>query len=276
MMEWGLRILLIGLFAYGALVVAAYLYQRSLLYFPDKALPRLDTIGVGDMSEVKLQTADGLSLTAWYKGPAADLPVIVLFHGNAGSIANRAFKARAWIDTGYGVLLVEYRGYGGNPGSPSETGLYDDGRAAIQFLRGSGIEPQRMVIYGESLGTGVAVQIAAELPIAAVILEAPFSSAVDVAAHHYPFLPVRWLMKDRFDNLDKLTRIKAPLMVLHGGRDQVIPTGMGRAVFGAAEEPKVLKVLPQAGHNDLYDFDALQPVLNFLRWQARPGRRGTG
>jgi len=190
--------------------------------------------------------------------------VLVYLHGNAGSLAHRASKVWPYLDRGWGVLLVAWRGYSGNPGRPTEEGLYRDGRAAVGFLDRQGIAPNRIVLYGESLGSGVAVQLATERTPGALVLEAPFSSLVDAGAAHYPIFPVRWVVRDRFDSLAKIGAARAPVLVMHGERDQVVPVGLGRRLLDAAREPKQGVFVPQAGHNDLYDFGAAEAVIAFV------------
>lgn len=254
---------------YLALVGGMYTFQRSLLYVPSQATPSLEASRVPEMAQVTLETEDGLGLMSWYRPASEDRPTIVYYHGNGGHIGYRGDKVRPFLDAGHGLLLVSYRGYGGNPGSPSEDGLYADGRAAMSFLHAMGVAPGRTVLYGESLGTGVAVQIAVDhagagQPVAAVVLEAPFTSAVDAGAHHYPWAPVRWLMKDRFDSLSKIANIGAPVMIIHGGRDQVVPFSMGEALYAEARHRKESLWIPDAGHNDLAAFGASEKVLAFL------------
>ena len=260
------RILAVGFITYGALVGVLALAQRHLMYFPDTGKPDPADFGVPEMGEVILKTGDGLDLMAWYRAPRSDtLPVILYFHGNAGHIGFRAAKVRPYIDAGFGVLLLSYRGYGGNPGRPTEEGLYQDGRAAVAFVAGKGIPARRTVLYGESLGCGVAVQLAIEGTPAAVVLEAPFTSTADIAAKHYPFVPVRYLVWDRFDSMDKIGAVQAPLFFLHGERDRIVPVGYGRKLFEAAPEPKSARYFAEAGHNDLYSYGAAEAVIGFIR-----------
>lgn len=254
---------------YVALVGGMYTFQRSLLYLPSTATPSPAASGVPEMTPVTLETADGLRLTSWYAPAEEDRETMVYFHGNGGHIGYRGDKVRPYLDAGYGMLLVSYRGYGGNPGSPSEDGLYADGRAAMAFLAERGVEPGETVLYGESLGSGPAVQIALEharagRPVAAAVLEAPFTSAVDVGAGHYPWAPVRWLMKDRFDSQSKIAGIQAPVLIVHGGRDRVVPFRHGEALYATAVAPKESFWIPEAGHNDLYAFGASSRILEFL------------
>ena len=253
-----------ALIAYGVLVGGLYIFQRNLLYFPDVRRPRLGELATLGVREVKLATAGGLSLLSWYLPPRDCRPVIVYFHGNGGHIEYRRDRLLSFAQSGYGVLMVEYRGYGGNPGTPSESGLLADAAAALDFLGSSGVETDRLVLYGESLGSGVAVRLAAQHQIAALILEAPFTSIADVAQFHYPFVPASVLVRDRFDSLSRIAAVRAPILILHGERDRVVPVRYGRALFDAAPQPKQFWLAREGRHEDLARFGALEAVRNFL------------
>jgi fermentation-respiration switch protein FrsA (DUF1100 family) len=266
-MELSWLVKTVGVLVLGYLLVVAgcAAFQRSLLYFPASALPTPTAAGAGYMREVSLQTVDGLSLIAWYVPAREDRATIVYFHGNAGSIADRVGKTRAFVEAGYGLLLVEYRGYGGNPGSPSEDGLYADGEAAYRFLlEQEGLSPDSLVLLGESLGTGVAVWLAHRVPVGGVMLEAPFTSVPDVAQRAYFFLPARHLVRDRFDSLSRIADIGAPLLVVHGEQDSVVSVDFGRALFAAARPPKQAHFLEGAGHNDMPAYGLIDLELAFL------------
>jgi uncharacterized protein len=256
------RILLGLAIGYALLSLAACALQDSLLYFPDTNRPEPARYGVPDMLPVELQTADGVALNAWYK---PGVPTVVLLHGNGGHIGHRGFKVRPWLDAGSGVLLVEWRGYGGNPGKPGEAGFLADGRAALDFLAAQGVAPERIVLYGESLGSGIAVMLAAERRVGRLILEAPYTSVVDVGAAHYWFLPVRLLARDAFDAAAVAAKVSAPVLVVHGEADLVIPPRFGRTLFEILPEPKQAYFIPGAGHNDLDRFGLDRIVLAFLR-----------
>ncbi|MEZ0225315.1 MAG: alpha/beta hydrolase [Alphaproteobacteria bacterium] len=251
-------------------VVVVFFYQRNMQYFPfaaDNGLPK--DAGVPEMSVVHVKTADGLELVGWFAPPKKeDGRVVVFYHGNGGNIAMRGFKARYFIDRGYGVFLVEYRGYGGNPGSPTEEGLYNDGRAALKFLKEKGYKDNQIVIYGESVGTGVAVQMALETQPEILILESPFSSAADVAKKSYPFLPVDLLMHDRYDSIDKIGKIKSHLLIVHGGADNIIGIQLSYNLFDAARSKKKFFGIKGGGHNDLYDFNAGTMIADWLDTQV--------
>jgi fermentation-respiration switch protein FrsA (DUF1100 family) len=254
---------------YLVLVTGLYVGQRQLLYLPDRSVPSKAASGVPEMAEVRLHTDDGLDLLAWYRPGAPGRAMILYLHGNGGHIGYRGDRVRPFIDAGFGVLLVEYRGYGGNPGRPSEEGLMSDARAAFGFLDTAGVPSAATVLYGESLGSAVAVAVAAERaaagqPVAALILEAPLSSVSDVAAHHYPWVPVRWLLKDRFQASAQIAEVDAPVLLIHGEADNVVPVRYGRALFEAAAEPKEAVWVRGGGHEDLAEFGLRRIVFDFL------------
>lgn len=254
-----------GAVAYIAVVAAMFAFQRNLMYHPHGGGAAPAAVGVPEMAVVQVTTDDGLDIEGWYAAPPApDAPLIVLFHGNAGHISMRGFKARVFLDAGFGVMLAGYRGFEG-PGQPSEEGLYRDARAALAWLGEQGIEPAQTVLYGESLGTGVAVQMATEYQVGAVVLEAPFTAMPDVAAEVYPWVPVRWLTLDRYDSLGKIKDTSAPLLVIHGERDSIVPARFGRRLFEAAPEPKRGVFLPEADHINLYDHGAGEATVAFVR-----------
>ncbi len=259
-----MKILVLVLVAYAALVAGCTVIQRSLMYFPDASLPSPGNAGAPGFQAVNYATADGLDLVSWYRPAEKGLATIVYFQGNGGNIAGRIYKTRPLFEAGYGLLLVGYRGYGGNPGTPSEDGLYRDARAALAYLQVRGLAMEGLVLLGESLGTGVAVRMASEAQVRAVILEAPYTSTVDVGQSAYFFLPVGLLMYDRFPSIDLIGRIQAPLLVIHGERDSVIPTRFGRRLFQAASQPKEAHFLPGAGHNDLFEHGLTDIELDFL------------
>ena len=267
-----INLIAIAIGFYTVFVGGLYLAQRELIYLPSGPMDTPACSGVPEMRPIRLTTEDGLTLTSWYRPAEPGQPTMVYFQGNGGNIAGRAFKVRPYLDAGFGILLVGYRGYGGNPGKPSEQGLYADGRAQFEFLEGQGIRPESWVAYGESLGAGVAVQLAMEQArkssLGAVVLEAPFTSLSDVAAVHYPFVPARVLIKDRFESIAKIDKVKAPVFIVNGDRDGVIPPEQGKRLFRAAIEPKEGHWIPGAGHNNLYDYGVSGMVIEFIRKTA--------
>jgi fermentation-respiration switch protein FrsA (DUF1100 family) len=258
-----------GVLVYALIAAALFAFQRQLLYVPDTNRPDRAQTGVADLREVALATADGLQLLAWYLPPPAGRPVIVYYHGNGGHLGYRDGRPARFHAAGYGALFPEYRGYGGNPGRPTEDGLYTDARAALDFVAAQGIAPERIVLFGESLGTGIAVRMASERPVGAVVLEAPYSSIADVAQSHYPIVPVRLLLKDRFDAMARIGQVHAPILVLLGGRDVIVPARFGRRLYDAANQPKTVWEAPDGGHEDLPDHGSFEAVFAFLRSAIR-------
>lgn len=254
---------------YVTVVLLLYLFQRNLMYMPgvEEGLPAASS--VPEMTVAAIQAADGNTSASWYAPPTPGNRVIVFFHGNAGNIADRDYKARYFIDEGVGVLLVGYRGFGGNPGKPTEAGIYADAKAAAEFLITKGITPADMVLYGESMGSGVAVDLARKMadsgtPVGGVILEAPFTSMADAAAYHYSWLPARLLVRDRYDSLKKIAGINTSLMLIHGDQDRTVPQPLGKTLFSEASEPKEALWLAGAGHVNIYDFDVVPPMMSWL------------
>ena len=253
-----------ALVAYAALVGGLFLFQRQLIYFPDKTRPELAGLEQLGVREIVLATEDGLSLLSWYLPGHPGRPVILYFHGNGGHLGHRVERLLRFAREGYGVLMLEYRGYGGNPGTPTENGFYTDARAALGFLEHEGVAANRLVLYGESLGSGVAVELAAQHDVAGVILEAPFTSVAEVAQCHFPYIPAARLVIDRFDSRSRIGKVRAPILVLHGERDRVVPVRFGRALFEAAPQPKEGWFAPEAGHEDLGRYGGLDAAVAFI------------
>ena len=252
---------------YLAGITALWAFQRELMYFPDGA-PRVapSTYSMLDgVQEVSFTTADGLTLVAWYAPAPADRPTVVMFHGNGGSLRGERYRLKRLKDAGMGALLVAYRGYSGNAGTPDEQGLYADARAALDWLEQSGVASTSIVLYGISLGTGVATKMAAERDFAAVVLESPYTSTVDVAAWRFPVVPVTFLMEDRFESLARIRAITEPLLIMHGDADTVIPQHFGRELYDAANQPKEGFWPHGLGHNDIFDYGGFDAALGFIR-----------
>lgn len=236
----------------GGYLLLVWVFQRALIYFPSDEVPSPSEMGLSDAETVTFQTEDGLTLAGWFvpRQAAATADTVVVFNGNTGSRAGRAPLAAALRDHGYQVLLFDYRGFGGNPGTPSEAGLLADARAARRFvLDRPGVAASRLIYFGESLGSGVAVALAAEHEPAALILRSPFTSLVDVGRAHYPWLPVGWLLQDRFASHDRIGGIECPVLVIAGDRDRVVPVAQSHRLFDAVHSPKDLVIVAGADHN---------------------------
>lgn len=243
--------LAIGLFAvYAVIAVAAFVLQRRLMYFPDPERVSPKSFNLAGVTERVIDAPDGARLISWYAPAAPGQPTILYFHGNGGSLASRSERVRRYVSRGYGVLMLSYRGYSGSTGSPSESANVADAKLAYDALNKDGVEPDDIIVYGESLGSGVAVQVAADREVGGLALDAPYTTIVDVAVLAYPYLPVRPFVFDRYETVKYLPRVKAPLLVLHGEADQVIPVEMGKAVYAAASAPKEIATFPRAGHSD--------------------------
>jgi fermentation-respiration switch protein FrsA (DUF1100 family) len=265
-----MRMLAACLFVVCALVAILWIQQRRLIYFPFGTVPDPESVGLTSIEAVSLATSDGLALGGWFVGARdkASFTVIV-FNGNGGNRGYRAGLAIALARRGFAVLLFDYRGYGGNPGTPSEEGLARDARAARAYLRTRrDVDPARIVYFGESLGSAVATTLAVESPPSALILRSPFTSLEEVGRHHYPFLPVRWLLHDRFATIDRIGRLAAPLLVIAGDRDRIVPTALSLKLYESANEPKTLRIVRGTDHNDAALAEGegmIESIVEFLR-----------
>jgi fermentation-respiration switch protein FrsA (DUF1100 family) len=253
---------LVVLALYAAIVAFFYVSQGALLYPAGREKVSAREAGLPGFEDVTLTTEDGERVVAWYRPAEPGRATLLYFHGNGGSLLNRRDRAKLLTEGGRGILLASYRGYSGSTGSPSETGLRIDARAAYDWLA-TRVPADRIVLYGESLGSGVAVRLATERPVAGLILDAPFTSTADVAGHHYWYLPV-WLLRDQYRSIDRVHEINAPLLVMHGDCDGVIPIALGERLFEAAPEPKRFLKLAGVDHVSVLEQGGLGPVRAFL------------
>jgi fermentation-respiration switch protein FrsA (DUF1100 family) len=259
-LKWLLIVVALG---YGGLLALMYVFQRSLMYFPDPTRTSPAAAGLPQAEEITLTSSDGETLVAWYVPARGTKPVVIYFQGNAEGLAARVGRFTWLTADGTGLLALCYRGYCGSTGKPSESGLIRDAMAAYDFVRAR-FPARRIVLFGESLGTGVAVALAAEREIGALILDAPYTSIADVGAAAYPFAPVRWLLKDPFRSDQRIARVKAPLLMLHGARDNIVPIAFGEKLFSLANQPKHMVRFPLGGHVNLDDYGAAKVVNEFL------------
>ena len=259
-----LQLFLIILFLYFFVLVFLYFYQRNLLYHPNENNYSEDKILV-DIKKVKIQTLDNIELLGWYhEKNLKDYKTLIYFHGNAGSLENRIHKLNHFQDMNINFLIIAWRGFSGNNGKPSEQGLYEDGKSAIDWLIKKGVSEKNLILYGESLGTGVATHLAQNKNFAGIILETPFTSMIDAAKIFYPYIPVKLLLKDKFENYKKIKKINIPVLVMHGEADQIVPFKMGKKIYEIANQPKYSYFTKYDNHMMEYDKNLLTALNKFL------------
>jgi fermentation-respiration switch protein FrsA (DUF1100 family) len=253
------------LILYVVVVGLMYVFQRKLMYPAPFEVSTPEQAAEAGLQVITIETENGQTIQGWFVPPShANKPVVAFFHGNGGLLRLRAGWAKARATEGYGVFLVGYRGYDGAPGETTEQGLYVDARAQLHWLEQQGYSGHRLVLQAESLGTGVAVQMATEFQIGAVILESPYADLVDVGEFRYPFAPIRWLQEDRFDSASKIANIHAPLLIIHGTEDSVVPFYSAQRLFAAAVEPKEAHWLEGANHFTILAHGAGPIIAQFL------------
>ncbi|MDE2065576.1 MAG: alpha/beta hydrolase [Bradyrhizobium sp.] len=270
----------------GAAVVVAYIAVCTVMYVMQRSLvfPKLAghvtavEAGFPEAQEVVLHTSDGERLVAWYVPPKPDKPLFIYFHGNGDTLNWRVGRDRKLVADGSGLLAVSYRGYEGSTGSPSEDGMHLDAAAAYAFAADHQIGPDRIVLWGQSLGTGVAVWLAVERKIKALVLESPYTSVADVAAMNYPLLPVRWLLKDQFHSDWLISKVTAPVLVFHGAKDETVPISFGQRLYNLVKAPKCFVRFPLGGHDDLDDGKIVASIRGFIArsWRGSAEPAGDG
>jgi fermentation-respiration switch protein FrsA (DUF1100 family) len=258
-LKWLVTFALLG---YVAFVALLYVAQRSIQYFPERFRTAPSAAGLPEAEEVVLDTADGERVIAWHLAPRGEKPVVLYFHGNGGSLRGRVDRFRALTADGTGLVALSYRGYGGSSGAPTEAGLINDALASYAFARGR-YQAERIVLWGESLGSGVAIALAAEKPVGHLILQSPFTSAADVGIERYWFVPVRLLMKDQFRSDLRIGKVTAPVLVLHGDRDDIVPMALAERLYSLINAPKRFVRFPGVGHNDL-GAEAVEAAKQFI------------
>jgi fermentation-respiration switch protein FrsA (DUF1100 family) len=265
--------LLIGL----ALIVhfGTQALQQRLLYAPDTRRTSPQDAGLAGVEEREIAMPDGTRILTWWGAAQPGRPTLLYFHGNGGSLANRSERIAKYITQGYGVVMMTYRGFGGSTGRPSEKANVADAKFIYEAVRASGIPASQIVLYGESLGTGIAVQVAAEKEVAGLILDAPYTSIVDLAALHYPLLPARWLMTDRYETLRAARNVSSPTLIIHGEADHIIPVSMSADVAAALKGPVKRATFPGAGHSDHNIFGSYQTIYAWLASQFPSSTAGS-
>jgi fermentation-respiration switch protein FrsA (DUF1100 family) len=248
MLKWYLTF---ALTFYVGLVALLYFAQRTIQYFPERFRTAPAAAGLPQVEEVMLDTSDGERVIVWHVPPrSGDKPVFLYLHGNGASLRWRADRFRDLTADGSGLVALSYRGYGGSSGAPTEAGLIDDALAAYAFAA-ERYPAERIVLWGESLGSALAVALAAEKPVSRVVLQSPFTSAADIGAQRYWFVPVRLLMKDQYRSDLRIGKVTAPVLVLHGDRDDIVPITLGERLYELITAPKRFVRFPGGNHNDL-------------------------
>lgn len=256
---------------YALVVGAAWFGQRHLMYVPNATRVPPAAAGLTGVEELVLTAPDGAELVAWRARAQGGRPTILYLHGNAGNLAGRADRFQRYQRQGFGLMMLSWRGYGGSSGRPTEVNNVADAVLAFDALVASGVRADDVVVYGESLGSGVAIQLAGRRRVGALVLDAPYTSIVDVAILSYPYLPVRPLLLDRYESDRHIERVTAPVLVLHGERDSVIPVRMGRALYELVQGEKKLVLFPEGGHVDLDSYGAVETVAQWIPQVLEPG-----
>ena len=241
-----------------------FFLQRKILFNTSGKPKKPSYYHLRDVQEVNIKTSDGINLLAWYSIPKRNNPILIYFHGNSFDIGERAYRIKKYIDEGWGVLLLAWRGYSGNLGKPTEKNLYIDADAAIKWIKKeTNYEDKDIIIYGESLGSGVAVEFGTRHIFKSIILEAPFTSIIDIAKKRYFIYPIKYLIFDHFDNYSKINKINSPILIISGKKDEIVPHYHSKKLFNKANSPKENLFIDEAIHNNLYDFNIDRDVIRF-------------
>jgi uncharacterized protein len=241
-------VIAVALALYAMAVVVMYAAQRRFIYFPETGRTSPAAAGLPDVSEWIIATPDGEKVVAWYGKARPGQPTLLYFHGNGGTLELRAETISRYLARGRGMFMMSYRGFSGSTGAPSEAANVADAKLAYDTLIKDGVSPDDIILYGESLGTGVAVQVAREKKVAGVILDSPYTSILELASQYYPWLPVSLLLKDRYESIRYIRDVHAPIFILHGQADDIVPVDMGRRLYAAANQPKEIRTIPGGGH----------------------------
>ena len=264
-MNYFTAIILTFLLFYFFILFTTYFFQRNLLYHPRENNYFGDPLLVS-IEKVKIKTQDNIELLSWYHNKNINEYKTILFlHGNAGSLENRIHKINHFKDININFLLVAWRGFSGNEGKPTEQGLYEDARSAVRWLETKGILEKNIIIYGESLGTGVATEIAQNKNFAGIILESPFTSMIDAGKTKYSYLPVKFLLKDKYESNKKIKNIKSPILIMHGKVDNLVPFYMGKKIYELANEPKYSYFSEYDDHMMEYNKNLLNALKDFIK-----------
>ena len=260
-----LQLISLIILVYLFVIIFLFFYQRSLLYHPNENNYSGNNLSV-EIQKVKIKTSDNLELLGWFHEKDLEkFKTIIFFHGNAGTLENRIYKLNRLKDLDVNFLIIAWRGFSGNQGQPTENNLYEDGRSTVRWIKNYGVKDENIVLYGESLGTGIATEIAQNNNFAGVILETPFTSMVDAAKKFYPYIPVKLLLRDKYENIKKIKNIKSPILVMHGEADQIVPFEMGQKIFQEANNPKYSYFTKNDDHMMEFDEKLIGQLNLFLK-----------
>ena len=250
--------------AYVVVAIFIYFYQRNLLYHPSENNYQNDKIQF-NYKEVNINVENDIKLKSWFiEKDLVKFKTLLIFHGNAGDLSNRIYKLNELYKLEINILLISWRGFSGNNGSPTEKNLYKDAEAAIKWLNQRKISNNQIILYGESLGTGVAVEMAKRKSFNSVILESPFTSIENSAKIYYPYLPIKLLLKDRYDSINKIKMINSPILIMHGKKDDVVPFSMGKELLDRANNPKHSYFTSTDDHMMEFNSELLREIKNFV------------
>ncbi len=241
-----------------------FFFQRKIIFNTSGRPNKPIKYGLKNIQEIMIETNDGIKLLAWYFKSKNKKPTLLYLHGNSFDIGERAYRIDRYIKKGWSVLLLSWRGYSGNRGKPTELNLYEDAESALKWLEKNSLtKKSEIVLYGESLGTGVAIEIGTRYFFKSIILEAPFTSIYDIAKKRYKIYPFKFLVLDKFDNFSKISKVLSPLLIISGKNDEIIPHSHSLKLFSKAKQPKDSVFIDEAMHNNLYDFAIEKNVIEF-------------
>ena len=259
---------LLGLLSYLSILLFMFLFQRTFMYHPN--VKNLDPVPAKfEYEEVFISSEKNIELRSWFSFKPENKKTVLFFHGNAGELSARVYKLNKFSEIDANFLIISWRGFSGNNGKPTEKGLYQDAKKAVEWLQNKGISKKDIILYGESLGTGIAVELASKDNFSGVILESPYTSMVDMGKRFYPFIPVSLLQRDRYNSIKKIKKINSPILVLHGKADTLVPYYMGKKIYDNANEPKYSYFPTFDNHMMAYDQDMINALKSFLDLSAK-------
>ena len=259
------KLVILIIVTYCLLLTFVFFYQRKLLYHPNFSNHVTGDGLIHSIEKINIKTEDNIDLKGWFHLKDLKKKTILFFHGNAGTLDNRIYKLNFLGNLDINFLIIAWRGYSGSSGKPTELGLYQDAKSAVNWLNLKGIVEKNIILYGESLGTSVAIEIGQSKNFAGMILEAPFTSMVDTGKKYYPFFPVKLLLKDKYESKNKIKNIKFPILVMHGKKDKIIPFYMGEAIYNLANKPKFKYFSDNDDHMMDFDENLVNEISSFLK-----------